>query len=268
MNDHASATARFVAAHIVLLGPEEHARLEIPESQIEWTVRCLQACGWSRAALASRRWQWMSSLVERFSIPGIRVHYALRKRIIEREARRAIAEGFRQIVVIAGGLDVLAIRLAEEFREIRFIELDHPATQQIKAAALQQWGCPPNLTLQPLDLTRNAIEVPDDRTLFIAEGVLMYFSDEEVRSVLRSMRGRVILTTMESLDGFRGSSPLVRGWLHLKGEPFRWAIARDRIAAFLAVHGLNLQRIYASAEIRELAPGRRIAEGEVIVVAE
>jgi len=268
LNDHASATARFVAAHIVLLGAREHARLEIPEAQIEWTVRCLQTCGWSRAALTSRRWQWISSLVERFSIPGIRAHYVLRKRIIEREARGAIAEGFRQIVVIAGGLDVLAIRLAEEFPQIRFIELDHPATQQIKAATLQQWGCPPNLTLLPLDLTRNAIEVPDDRTLFIAEGVLMYLSDEEVRRVLRSLRGRVILTAMESLDGFRGSSPLVRGWLRLKGEPFRWAIARQRIAAFLAVHGLNLQRMYASAEIRELAPGRQVAEGEVIVVAE
>ena len=268
MNDHASATARFVAAHIVLLGAREHARLEIPEAQIEWTVRCLQTCGWSRAALTSRRWQWISSLIERFSIPGIRAHYVLRKRIIEREARGAIAEGFRQIVVIAGGLDVLAIRLAEEFPQIRFIELDHPATQQIKATALQQWGCPPNLTLLPLDLTRNAIEVPDERTLFIGEGVLMYLRDEEVRSVLRSLRGRVILTAMESLGGFRGSSPLVRGWLRLKGEPFRWAIARQRIAAFLAVHGLNLQRMYTSAEIRELAPGRQVAEGEVIVVAE
>jgi len=268
LNDHASATARFVAAHIVLLGSEEHARLEIPEAQIEWTARCLQACGWSRAALTSRRWQWMSSLVERFSIPGIRAHYVLRKRIIEREARRAIAEGFRQIVVIAGGLDVLAVRLAEEFREIRFIELDHPATQRIKIETLRRWGCPPNLTLLPLDLTMDAIEVPDDRTLFIAEGVLMYLGEEEVGRVLRSLRGRVIFTAMESLDGFRGSSPLVRGWLRRKGEPFRWAIARERISPFLTQHGLNLQRMYASAEIGGLASGRRVAQGEVIIVAE
>ena len=268
MNDHASATARFVAAHIVLLGPEEHASLEIPDAQIEWTVRCLESCGWSRPALNSRSWQWMSSLVERFSIPGIRAHYVLRKRIIEREARRAIAEGFRQIVVIAGGLDVLAVRLAEEFRDIRFIELDHPATQQIKIATLQRWGCPPNLTLLPLDLTRHVLEVPDDRTLFIAEGVLMYLDEEEVGRVLRSLRGRVILTAMESLNGFRGSSPLVRGWLRLKGEPFRWAIAQERISPFLTHHGLTLQRMYAPAEIRELAPGRRVAEGEVIIVAE
>ncbi len=268
MNDHASATARFVAAHIVLLGPEEHARFEIPEAQIEWTVRCLEVCGWSRAALTSRRWQWISSVVERFSIPGIRAHYVLRKRLIEREARRAIDEGFRQIVVIAGGLDVLAIRLAEEFREIRFLELDHPATQRIKMATLQRWGCPPNLTLLPLDLTTHRIEVPEARTLFIAEGVLMYLNEVDVGSVLRSLRGRVILTAMESLDGFRGSSPLVRGWLRRQGEPFRWAIDRERISPFLTQHGLSLQHIYASAEIRELAPGQRVAEGEVIIVAE
>jgi hypothetical protein len=60
----------------------------------------------------------------------------------------------------------------------------------------------------------------------------------------------------------------VRGWLRRKGEPFRWAIARERISPFLERHGLSLQRTYAAAEIREHAPDRRVAEGEVIIVAE
>jgi methyltransferase (TIGR00027 family) len=268
LNDHASATARFVAAHVVLLGPEEHARLGIPETQIEWTMRCLQACGWSRAALTSRRWHWMSSLVERFSIPGIRAHYVLRKQIIEQEARRAIADGFQQIVVIAAGLDVLAIRLAEEFPEIAFIEMDQPATQQIKIAAVERWGCPRNLTFSALDLRSDGIEVPHGRTLFIAEGVFMYLSEQEVVKVLRSLHGRVIFTAMESLEGFRNSSPLVRGWLRRNGEPFRWAIAGDRVSAFLAQHRFNLQRMYGSDEIRARAHDRGAAEGEIIIVAD
>ena len=89
MRDEASATARFVAEHIVLLGPQVHALLEVPQEQIEWTVRVLEAGGWKRGALSPLR----SSLVERFSIPGIRTHYVLRKKIIEREVRQAIADG-------------------------------------------------------------------------------------------------------------------------------------------------------------------------------
>ena len=268
MNDHASATARFVAAHVVLLGPEKHARLGIPEAQIEWTMRCLEACGWSRAALTSRRWQWMSSLVERFSIPGIRTHYVLRKQIIEQEVRRAIAEGFQEVVVIAAGLDVLAIRLAQEFPEIAFIEMDQPATQQIKIAAVERWGCPHNLTFSPLDLRSDVIEGSHGWTLFIAEGVFMYLSEQEVGRVLRSLRGRVIFTAMESLGGFRNSSPLVRRWLRWKGEPFRWAIAHDRVPAFLAQYGFNMQHMYESDDIRALAQDRLPAEGEIIIVAD
>jgi O-methyltransferase involved in polyketide biosynthesis len=138
MRDEPSATARFIAEHIVLLGPEDHARLEIPADQIEWTVRLLETCGWSRKALARKSSRAMSRLTERLSIPGVRTHYVLRKRIIEQEARKAISDGFRRIVIIAGGFDVLALRLAHEFPQIRFLELDHPATQRVKRETLER----------------------------------------------------------------------------------------------------------------------------------
>src|SRR5881398_2300279 len=136
MREEPSATARFVAEHILLLGPRIHAVLGVPPDHIEWTHRVLDASGWSRGVFASLR----STLVERFSIPGIRTHYVLRKKIIEREVRAAIAERRRQVVIIGAGFDVLSFRLAAEFSLVTFKELDHPATQNAKRSVAEHYG--------------------------------------------------------------------------------------------------------------------------------
>src|SRR5439155_26187278 len=131
-------------------------------------------------------------------------------RIIEQEARNAISEGFRRILVLARGFDVLALRLALEFPHVRFLELDHPATQRVKRETLERYGSPKNLTLAAVDLRQERIPAGEEPTLFIAEGVLMYFSEEEVGLILRSLGHRVVFTAMQSMDGFRGSTRLVR----------------------------------------------------------
>jgi methyltransferase (TIGR00027 family) len=278
MRDESSATARFVAEHIVLLAPRTHALLEIPPDQIEWTMRVLEASGWSRGPFASLR----SSLTERFSIPGIRTHYVLRKKIIERETREAIDEGFRQVVVIGAGFDVLALRLASEFPLVTFVELDHAATQNAKRSAGERYGS--EVAFVATDLRDEPVNVAlkrttfdaEEQTVFIIEGVLMYLTEERVTSTLQSIRRaakacRLIFTAMES-DGFAGSTWLAESWLQQQGEPFRWAITPDNVDAFLTRLGFDVLRIYDAAEIRaELPPaasGRHVAAGEFVVVAE
>ena len=278
MRDESSATARFVAEHIVLLGPHIHALLEIPPDQIEWTMRVLEASGWSRGPFALLR----SSLIERFSIPGIRTHYVLRKKIIERETREAIDEGFRQVVVIGAGFDVLALRLASEFPLVTFVELDHAATQSAKRLAGERYGS--EVALVAMDLRDEPVNVAlkrttfdaEEQTVFIIEGVLMYLTEERVTSTLQSIRRaakacRLIFTAMES-DRFAGSTWLAESWLQQRGEPFRWAITPDSVDAFLTRLGFDVLRIYDAAEIRaelpQAASGRHVAAGEFIVVAE
>ena len=269
MKDAPSATARFVAEHLLLLGPRVHALLEVPPQQIEWTERVLAASGWSPGPLASIR----SAVVERFSIPGIRTHYVLRKKIIEREVRQAIDEGCRQVVIVGAGFDVLALRLAAEFPMVSFTELDHPATQSAKRVHGSA------VKFVPADLRNATVDVPLDRekaTVFVVEGVLMYFSEEQVAGILQSIRratnsGRVIITAMES-DRFAESTWLTALWLKWRGEPFRWAAAPDAAAALLARAGFRVLRIHGSAKIRAALPPaasrRRVATGEYIVVAE
>ncbi len=278
MTDESSATARFVAEHIVLLGPRTHALLGIPPDQIEWTTRVLEASGWSRSAWSS----WRSSLIERFSIPGIRTHYVLRKKIIERESRAAIDEGVRQVVVIGAGFDVLALRLAAEFPLVTFVELDHAATQNAKRLAAERYGS--DVALVATDLRDEPVNVAlkrttfdaEEQTVFIVEGVFMYLTEEQVSSTLQSIRRaakacRLIFTAMES-DRFAGSTWLAESWLKRRGEPFRWAITPDSVDPFLTRLGFDVLRIYGAEEIRaELPPaasGRHVAAGEFIVVAE
>jgi len=272
MRNEPSATARFVAEHILLLGSRIHALLEVPPEQIEWTARVLEASGWSRGIFSSLR----SMVVERFSIPGVRTHYVLRKKIIEREVRDAIGDGCRQVVIVGAGFDVLALRLAAEFPNIRFVELDHPATQVAKRVVAERYGS--NVEFVSTDLRNTRIEVAVDRqkkTVFVIEGVLMYFSEEQVIAILQSIRraaiaGRLIFTAMEA-DRFAGSSWLANWWLKRRGEPFRWATAPDAVKDFLAPVGFDVLRVYGAREIRAELParasGRSVAAGEFIVVA-
>jgi methyltransferase (TIGR00027 family) len=68
---------------------------------------------------------------------GLRLFIAMRSRFAEDSARRAIAHGVRQILVLGAGLDTFAYRL-EQTPDLRIFELDHPATQAEKRRRLAQ----------------------------------------------------------------------------------------------------------------------------------
>ena len=65
----------------------------------------------------------------------LRLFIAMRSRFAEDSARRAIAEGVRQVLVLGAGLDTFAYRL-EPTEGLRMFELDHPATQREKRRRL------------------------------------------------------------------------------------------------------------------------------------
>ncbi len=66
---------------------------------------------------------------------GLRLYVAMRSRFAEDAARRAIARGVRQIVVLGAGLDTFAYRV-EPVEGLRVYEVDHPATQAEKRRRL------------------------------------------------------------------------------------------------------------------------------------
>jgi methyltransferase (TIGR00027 family) len=206
------------------------------------------------------------------------LHYTLRKRFLEDVTRDALGDGFGQVVVLGAGLDTLAARLHRDFPAARFIEVDHPATQRVKRAALELCArAAGNLHLLPVDFTEQTLAQalaahpayrPDTPTLFIAEGVLMYLADRDVGALLDTVRShggprsRIAFTFLERTpDGHIADgrqSGLVTAWLRRRGEPYRWALAPGAAKAFLDTHGLTLRELCTPECARERYFPRRL----------
>lgn len=249
---------------------------------------------------AARLWLYRRSMfrmvlgaLERLTLPGIQLHYALRKRCIEDEVRAGLAVGYSSVQVFGAGFDTLAWRLAREFDDVRFTEVDHPLTQQAKTDSLGRTeNLPANLSFQALDLALDGGAVPDAApgadapgdTIVVAEGVLMYLSDANVRRFFdglrrrRTGRVRVIFTFMtpdaQGRIRFHNSSRAVDWWLGVKGEPFEWGMATGAIGGFLSGLGFELTGLWGHRELRArfLAGGpagdAELAVGEWLAVAE
>lgn len=296
-NDSPSATAYLIARSTFFLARDPVLGSFVPERSAELSERFVQARShfsrWLDDVLNSRPLRPLARALERATVPGIKLHYALRKRYLEEVALDALLSGFRQVVIIGAGFDTLALRLHEAFPETGFFEIDHPATQQVKKRAVESHhSLKRNLHFISLDLARANLEEsllshadysPDARTLFIAEGLLMYLAPEEVNRIFSFIResgsaSRFAFTFMETQPngriGFRKSSRAVDAWLRLRGERFKWGIEHARVGEFLAGRGFKVLEIAASETLRDryLNAARLkqlpLAEGECICVAE
>jgi methyltransferase (TIGR00027 family) len=297
-DDAPSATANLVARNLLLVAGTNRLTQLVPREAALWSgwlVADFSPQGHVFIRRSRKRWfQSLQRFLERLTIPGLALHQALRKRHIERAVRESLAAGYSQLVVLGGGLDSLAVRLHTEFAEANFIEIDHPATQRIKRSTLmRRRPAGPNLSLLPVDLSKESLEESlnsspsydqSRRTVFLSEGVLMYLDGRAVDHVFRFIRrqssapARFIFTFMETDEKgracFRRSTWLVRLWLSLRKEPFRWGLRESEIAGFLNERGFVLREMATSATFREIylrqygLEDATLAEGENVCVAD
>ena len=198
-------------------------------------------------------WRRLAALVQ----PGITAHYWHRKRWIEECCRTALADGTQRVVVAGAGFDTLALRLAPQFPDVEFVELDHPATQREKRAALARFRSDlvavGNLSFLPVDLSIEPLPVRsfDDgkRTLLIMEGLLMYLKPTTVDQLFAGLGHfrspiQVVFSFMTQWDdgscGFRPRSRWVERWLASREEPFTWSLRSDILESYLRTFGLLL----------------------------
>ncbi|MBD0371426.1 MAG: SAM-dependent methyltransferase [Pyrinomonadaceae bacterium] len=293
-----SATADVVARNIVLISNTPALACLVPQDArllSGWLVADSSGKGHSFVRRSGKRWfQMVRRIQEHLTIPGLALHQALRKRYIERAVRLSLSEGFEQVVVLGGGLDSLAVRLHREFPTANFIELDHPATQSVKLGSLTRRRLVGrNLSFLPVDFARQSLEErikscdayqAERKTIFLAEGVLMYLAASEVESIFDFVRRqpcaqkRFVFTFME-LDakgraGFRRSTRLVRLWLRMKGEPFKWGMRAGETENFLARRGFVLKDMATSRSFKEIylrehgIEDELLAEGENVCVSD
>ena len=138
----------------------------------------------------------IAKLIERITIPGILLHYALRKKNISQLARAALVHGTKQLVVIGPGFDPLSLELHREFRTAQFWEIDHPATQGHKTRAFPEIDhqlfhfIANNLssTAPDKNALRNSGFDSAQSTFWIAEGLLMYLQPDIVSRLMITLK--------------------------------------------------------------------------------
>jgi methyltransferase (TIGR00027 family) len=290
-NDQASRTALLIAASLVLLNRSPRYTGIVPGTSADLCAQMLETHSkQSRLFLKIVRQDWfrpIATLVERVTIPGILLHYALRKKCIAGLVRSALINGATQVVIIGAGFDPLSFELHQEFPSAQFWEIDHPATQRHKRSGLSKIDAE-RLNFVAMDLSATTFDNealiksgfdPTQRSVWIAEGLLMYLTLDVGSSLMRTLKSlsapgsRLVFTFMEKQsDGrirFDSQSKLVDWWLRRHGEPFLWGAMRSELVDF--VRSWRVARFFDHDDLRSLGSGlanERIAKGEVICLAE
>ena len=290
-HEHASRTALLIAASLVLLHHDPKRSRVVSKTAVDLCAHVLEDhSSQTRLFLKIVQRTWfrpIAKLVERITIPGILLHYALRKKCIRELVRSVLANGVPQVVVLGAGFDPLSSELQGEFPTALFWEIDHPATQRHKVRACSEIGIE-RVHFVAVDLSAAGLDRevlisigfdPTKRTFWIAEGLLMYFPADIVSSLMKTLStlsapgSEFAFTFMEKQgDGqlrFDSQTKLVDSWLRRRGEPFLWGTTRSELANI--VSPWRVIRIFDHDDLRQMHSGcadEVIAKGEVICLAE
>ncbi len=285
-----------MARAVLLMADDPRRAALLPPGTAEATEALLRTAGllpdWQRRLQRSPRARTMLAWSERKLLPGQTTYIALRKRLVDDETRSAIAAGANQVLVVGGGFDTLAMRLAPVHPRVRFVEIDHPASQSLKQHALQQLGTVPNLRLHPADLAEMPLpDVLDEldwdrgaRSVAITEGALTHLEGGDVADFMRGVAsvtspGSRLLASHRVPDELGRPAggrvgELTRWSLDKMGEPHRWAASPEAVETLLADAGFSVrpQPGRTDLRLRYLVPAGLddlpLATVERLVVAE
>ena len=257
--DKPSRTAYKVALNIITLGTKPGMDKVFPPGIVEATAKLLVESGLVSATVV--RWcrsRKMVSIYESFDwmMPGQFEAFAHRKAFFECQVREGIRKGTTQVLILGAGYDTMGWRLAPEFPDVGFFEIDHPATAHLKEKGVEAMGTRDNLHLIAVGLserrladvlTANKSWDGAAQTVVLAEGLLMYLPDAAVRDLLGqcvAMTGaesRIAFTYVGTMaDGRPDAGPwtsLLLWTLKVNGEPWLWSIRPDQLSRFLEETG-------------------------------
>lgn len=269
----ASKSAVQVAQMLIFVGCDQRRSQVPPSGSVDLTRQLLSARRlWRPLYERLSRSRWYQRLIDWVVEPvgpGHLTYLALRKRFLDHETREAIQLGASQLLIVGGGFDTLALRIAREHREVAVFEIDHPASQRVKADAVKALGgAPENLDFLAVDLAVTPLSHVmrdcewDEQTpsVVVVEGLLMYLEKAAVESLFEAVRrltptGSLLLFSWFEV-GPDGRIDLGRfPWLmkfsfHLAGEPLRWTSTESDLTHLLARHGLRFDADPARYDLR------------------
>jgi methyltransferase (TIGR00027 family) len=177
-------------------------------------------------------------------------YLAARTAFFDRIVTGALDEGMRQIVIGGAGYDGRALRYAKP--EVRWFEVDHPATQADKRERLDRLGLDiahvryvaADFAADPVaDLLLAAGLDANAPSLFLLEGVAAYLEPAVVDAVLDQFRqvagpgSRLALSVSLSGEFDRDGRAGFRASVAARGEPLRSAFTADQAKGVLARAG-------------------------------
>ena len=191
---------------------------------------------------------------------GIYEYVIARTKYIDAAFKRALSEGFDQILLFGAGFDTRALRFQAEAQRTCIFELDAPPTQHAKIQQYQKrhLDVPANLVFIAIDFDKESLPEKLDqagfhkaqKSLFILEGVLMYLKPESVQATFQTIRkyagagSRVVfdyvrasvLRGEKTLFGEAGAAQTVSG----AGEGWQFGIEPDEVASFVAAFDFEI----------------------------
>ena len=279
--DKPSSTALLIGKSILLSSVNANVKSLLPAEMVRYTREFVRA---AYGDLTVRILEFLGTLkitwfvvrfMERLTVPGMIVHYILRKRRLEEWLTEAFERGTKQVVVIGAGLDTLGIRsaskLADKFKDLIVVEIDHPATQSVKRKAidLAYVKQPKNFELLACDLANMSLKsalsqskslkksVP---TMLVAEGLFMYLEKDDVGkniSILSEFpAGSSFVFSYMLLDekkrpAFQDQGILTTHWLARKKEHFVWGESPRGIEEFVQRFGLTVLDQFSGSDLSE-----------------
>jgi len=258
-NKKRSQTALKVALNIVTLSAKPDMSEILPPGIVDATAKLLMESGVAgKRTIRLARSSIMVAIYEAFDwmLPGQFEAFGHRKAFCERQVRDGICSEATQVVVLGAGYDTLCWRLAPEFPDVSFFEIDHPGTASYKAKGIEVLGARENLFLIAEDLgEKKLVDVLGShkqwdihaQTVIIAEGLIMYLPDEAVRGLFSqcaSIAGKGSRIAFSYIPSGDENRPYVGRWTGLMlwlqkvvGEPWLWSIGPEDLGAFLQKHG-------------------------------
>jgi len=184
---------------------------------------------------------------------NVRTHY------IDAALKRAAAAGVTQVVVLGAGFDSRAYRFRASYPQLRFFEVDLPATSDNKQRRLAGvFGAVPDyVRFAPIDFDKERLEHvlprlgydPKQRTFFLIEGVLMYVVEAGNSATFKFIRensapGSVVVydyllrdVVEGRYEGYFAASSIAQA-VARRGEPYVTGFTPDEAMAYMKKHGL------------------------------
>ncbi len=224
--------------------------------------------------------------------PGVNGFLVARDRFIDDFLAARLKEGIDQLVILGAGYDSRAYRFPELAGKVHTFEVDHPATQVDKLAALQRlfgW-VPQHVSYVGVDFTRQTLAErlpacgynPALKTVFIWQGVTHYLDPDSVDRTLAfitrySPSGSAVIfdyidPSLLQSPGSHGEVKGMRRYRGMTGEALNFGLPIDQVEAYLQSRGFSQIHNIRSEDLKPLYftgvnAGRRVVSGYGIVSA-